>query len=761
MDYEEDSYYLDRYEDEPDERYQWMSSNNPYDEESTSSSLGNSLIDQIYSENQREVEKLENIQKDKNWIPENLMLTTQNDLPIIYINSTKEKPEIYPIKLATITLNAELPINFNLKIIALYIELDEFVIGVKHEQICQRGWFKQKSNRNKKKNKKNKGRKDKCDFYNQCTLNVRPYGLDTPQLINMKLFPNGKIGFTGVKRVEDAEISLRIVLDRIDQLYGRIMYFPKQLEWANTKNFRKKIKVRQKILEYITNHTGRTDIDWDDFIDSINTKGKNPYPNGLKLPNGIGYALCFLEILNTYYQIDFAKTDDLINDPSFPSLFETIKMSYRPENEPFETVEIELLTHFLAANQRYLLSLDEVIEHIKNEELEKQKIILQFYLQTNANYTVEQIISALDQAEYTYTNISLLKNHLIPRQTSNFELDQSLTRDQIIMIHQYFSKIKKEKNEDAQPARKKLTIQLRKSNKTISNENEDDDGKNDDNGKNDEDSAKDQDNEEDNAKDLDDEEDNAKDEEDEQIDDQIVDRFFLELPAWSDKRNQRYNDGLRIMNMYSPDFINISNINTTFNTNFVLSREKLHQILVNKYGQTNCSFEPNYGGIKLTYLSVIDCPEHDDPDDPDIIPEYNDCQCKGVSVLIFPNITLITGGRSFRQIMQAYQFIKSVMIREFEKIIKIDQNSPDPLDKYPNMISSNRHVFLKKKFILDNPKNHFIIKKMGLLEKYQWGNNNENENNNDGNDDGNNNGNNRNNGDNNNGNYYDSSTNLS
>ena len=72
-----------------------------------------SLIDELYVQNLQEVEKI--LERDRNWVPEDIKLTTQdNEPPIIFINSTKEKPKIYPIKLATITLNAELPINFNL-----------------------------------------------------------------------------------------------------------------------------------------------------------------------------------------------------------------------------------------------------------------------------------------------------------------------------------------------------------------------------------------------------------------------------------------------------------------------------------------------------------------------------------------------------------------------------------------------------------------------------------------------------------------------
>jgi hypothetical protein len=175
------------------------------------------------------------------------------------------------------------------------------------------------------------------------------------------------------------------------------------------------------------------------------------------------------------------------------------------------------------------------------------------------------------------------------------------------------------------------------------------------------------------------------------------------------------------MDLYDPECVHISNINTTFNTNFVLSQDKLHQILINKYGCTNCSFEPNYGGINLSFLSKIDCIKHDDDDEEETIePEYDGCQCKSVSILIFPNITLITGGRSFAQIIDSYNFIKRIILAEFERILKIDQHCPDPLDRYPNIISSSKFIYLKKKYILDNPKNHFIIKKMGLIDQYTY-----------------------------------------
>ncbi|MEX0598041.1 MAG: hypothetical protein WD512_16250, partial [Candidatus Paceibacterota bacterium] len=90
-----------------------------------------SLLERIYDEDRYEVERLEGSKKS---LPENLVLTSNDtNIPIIYINSKNEKPEVYPVRLATITLNAVLPVNFNLKVIALYLPLDEFIVGVKHE----------------------------------------------------------------------------------------------------------------------------------------------------------------------------------------------------------------------------------------------------------------------------------------------------------------------------------------------------------------------------------------------------------------------------------------------------------------------------------------------------------------------------------------------------------------------------------------------------------------------------------------------------
>mgnify|MGYP003147782069 CR=1 FL=1 len=706
-----------------------------------------SFINEVYQANKIEVARLKQLKEDKNWIPENLTLTKNDDMPIIYINSTKEKPEIYSIKLATITLGDELALNFNLKVIANYIELDEYVIGAKLEQECQRGWFKHKPYKPPKPPKKSvkpkskSRRKDKCDFKNQCTLNVKPYGDKSDEIINIKMFPNGKIVFVGVKRVEDAQIAFKKVLEKINNLKGDVLYFPNLVEWGNAKNFRKKLKIRQPILEYITSEFC-TSQEWNDFIDNIETKGKNPYPDGIKLPFNIRYGLTILQIIMTYWELDFSEQEinNLKSDKSFNNFLKYIKSSFKTSNTNIDKNELYLIICGLGADQKFMLPIRRILYLIFDMDQQSQIDILEFYLKTNQNYNLENIIQAMDSENWEYSKIAKIKLSLKKFKSKNFLFDwKNYSFDQLTKIYKYFKiakdmiqkEIKEIQNIQAEKLNKpKLNLKIRP--KSTSNKNtEDEDSK-----KLDQDELDDQHELDHEVYEVDD----PVEKKDEEVSNIIEiqenikqetknlgdwqnenkDRFFLNLSAWSTKDSKGFSNGLTILDLYDTSKIYISNINTTFNTNFILSKENLHQILVKKYNQTDCSLEPNYGGINLSYLSIVDCDKHHDPNDPSIVPEYNGCKCKNVSILIFPNITLITGGRSFRQIMESYHFIKSVMLTEFDKIIIIDKNNQNPIDKYPNIIADNKNVFLKKKHILDSPKNYFIIKNLGFLDKFHY-----------------------------------------
>ena len=77
------------------------------------------------------------------------------------MRSIKEKAVFSPVELATITLNVEIFIRFNLQVIALYLECDDRITGVNCENTCIKGDMvaKQTLKMAKKKKKPKKGRK--------------------------------------------------------------------------------------------------------------------------------------------------------------------------------------------------------------------------------------------------------------------------------------------------------------------------------------------------------------------------------------------------------------------------------------------------------------------------------------------------------------------------------------------------------------------------------------------------------------------------
>ena len=195
---------------------------------------------------------------------------------------------------------------------------------------------------------------------------------------------------------------------------------------------------------------------------------------------------------------------------------------------------------------------------------------------------------------------------------------------------------------------------------------------------------------------------------------------MLELKSWISQESLAMVQK-SINSYFVRDDISISNINTKFCYNFDLSRGRLHRILSKKYNQNLCRFDENYGGVNLKYLCKVDCQIHDfdDPEVENTKKTNIDCKCRRISILIFNNKTLITGVRSYFQVMEGYDFITSVIREELSKIIKINHNQTNTTDKYPNVISSDTNVYIKKKHILNNPKNVFLLNKNQILDQYQ------------------------------------------
>ncbi|MEX0595659.1 MAG: hypothetical protein WD512_04090, partial [Candidatus Paceibacterota bacterium] len=99
------------------------------------------------------------------------------------------------------------------------------------------------------------------------------------------------------------------------------------------------------------------------------------------------------------------------------------------------------------------------------------------------------------------------------------------------------------------------------------------------------------------------------------------------------------------------------------------------------------------------------------------------CNCKVVSIFIFrEGGVLITGAQSWKQVMDAYDFLLDVVDKERLNV----QTHFDLLDQKKKKMSGRnmaiRHedcVYLNKFHLLSNPRNFLLLKKLGYLNAFQ------------------------------------------
>ena len=130
-------------------------------------------------------------------------------------------------------------------------------------------------------------------------------------------------------------------------------------------------------------------------------------------------------------------------------------------------------------------------------------------------------------------------------------------------------------------------------------------------------------------------------------------------------------------------------INTDFKTytdenhlnKFLIKRKVLHKILISDLYNNKCSFEPGrYHGVKLEYFwntskkelnGICECEKH-------CFGKGNGNgmnNCKKITIAIFESGSiLITGGISFEQIDEAYNYITKILIKHKNEIQKSDLN---------------------------------------------------------------------------------------
>jgi len=132
--------------------------------------------------------------------------------------------------------------------------------------------------------------------------------------------------------------------------------------------------------------------------------------------------------------------------------------------------------------------------------------------------------------------------------------------------------------------------------------------------------------------------------------------------------------------MINTDFKTFTN--ETMEEKFLIKRKVLHKILMSDIYNNKCSFEPGkYHGVKLEFFwnknknkqdGICNCSEH-------CFGKGNgdgNKNCKKITVAIFESgSVLITGGVSFEQIEEAYNYITTVFKKHKDEIKKTDLNN--------------------------------------------------------------------------------------
>lgn len=658
---------------------------------------------------------------------------------IITDMNTGNNIKISNYKLATMTVNVTIPIIINLKVIGLYLEIDEYIKSIRLENYSIRGDIKVKRKRlskrekddvddNKKKKTAKKTTKKKSrnsDFDNQCTINCRPYGNKKIDIcLNMKIFPNGKIGITGVKSMDDAKEAVNVLLRKIDKLEGLVIYPLPRSNQSDPKNLEKKLKTMIPLLEKLSdyyrnnfrskledeenicldyemninndndnNNDNKNDYignypDWNNFMSDLHNKKIDELSVDIELNIEISYMMTIMTILSNVF--DLSKTDH------------NIMISYLSNIKYYDSYEKD-------EEQRLIES---YIGHININLLKMSMNIINGFMNTEPNDSSEEILNYEEDIRDYYT-VQLIKIMTLLRMNPYFDSNYFVGK-----LHRFFDDtINKSKIIDLSFMSEDYTIEEINNMKTLMDVYQE-------------------------------ELDNNKKEYLESVISIInpincveSKHFSIHMKSWTS------NDNIKsIFDVYNEDkMMKISNINTSVDPGFFIDQEKILHILTNKYKITKCDFEKtSYNAINCKFISTKTCPIHKNDERGQAIDysrlltsEHSKCVsncknkkngdnskriitecCKDVSLLIFNSKILITGGRNYEQIDETYRFICEILCNEYDYIKDDKNNLRKQQNEYPNFILSDNNKFVKKDHILDNPKNVFIIKKLGLIDKY-------------------------------------------
>mgnify|MGYP001221064087 CR=1 FL=1 len=217
--------------------------------------------------------------------------------------SENEMPIPTDYRISTMTMITDLNRNINLQVVSKYFILDKKITKMEY------GEKPMKNNKQTKKVNR--------PFFNQATFIVE---LNPIKIINIKVFSNGKVQMTGIKRKEDGKKALKLIIDKLIVTSGIVniyMLLDEQLinyylTLFNKNNLEKSYYIKNKQNKYI--------LDKDKLYEEI-VKKTNKNINDIELftetiekKDDIQIAPIQIVLINSDYQINFfIKRNNLYN----------------------------------------------------------------------------------------------------------------------------------------------------------------------------------------------------------------------------------------------------------------------------------------------------------------------------------------------------------------------------------------------------------------------------------------------------------------
>jgi TATA-box binding protein (TBP) (component of TFIID and TFIIIB) len=241
-------------------------------------------------------------------------------------------PEPSEYRISTMTMITTFGCNINLDVVDKYFTTDNIIISMDY------GHKPVKSSSIKK-------RKNKRPFFNQATMIVK---LDPLKKINVKIFSNGKIQMTGVKKESDCRLALNIIIQKLEKTEGKIN-IKKLLHSHQIKILQKYLNREDRPLsKYYYNKDNKTELlvldpkkIYDHLISVIYLKKTQVYK--LPLPLEFYKKIVVLNKHNEdyfYYDLDIDKLYDSLDEDDINYMAYSIEEKQKINIGSIETVLI-------------------------------------------------------------------------------------------------------------------------------------------------------------------------------------------------------------------------------------------------------------------------------------------------------------------------------------------------------------------------------------------------------------------------------------